>query len=409
MKNIPDKCSRCGAPIDWEKGSSSTKCSFCGKTNYLKSYFFNEFKNKLTFKNTKNILLNPISIFLIILLPVVFSRFIIQSNKYKKFDNAYLAEEACWKDAKKLSKKDNNAWCDKSADKTIRLIYEDNKEKRFKLSKESKSIIQKSLLETSIPLDIYYDSLNKNEAKRYGCSLKNEDELYKNYLEEIEQEQENILRDVSRPSFLRYGYVNLEKEGFPWYDEDRNGKLNPVSKLVNLKLSLKALSRESRKIINPDEYMINTDKYGVRSKDLDKEEISFDELLTIRVQQIKWLEEFLKEHNKKLAFQKVRKSEIKHYKKCISSVRSRDIKKVRWVFRSIPEMIKCEKYKSDHLKKNQGADLANFSIICDHPILEKKSSAFLLGFKTKELESKTYKKDILLKIKKSMIQKYYLY
>ena len=140
MSNIPDKCSRCGAPIDWEKGASSTKCSFCGKTNYLKSYFLNEFKSKVNLKNTKQILLNPISIFLIILFPVVFSRFIIQANKYKRFDNAYLAEEACEQDLKKLSKKYTNAWCDDYAEKTIRLISAKNVEKNFKLSKDTKKI-----------------------------------------------------------------------------------------------------------------------------------------------------------------------------------------------------------------------------------------------------------------------------
>jgi len=31
MANVPDKCSRCGAPISWEEGASSVKCDFCGK------------------------------------------------------------------------------------------------------------------------------------------------------------------------------------------------------------------------------------------------------------------------------------------------------------------------------------------------------------------------------------------
>ena len=35
MANIPEKCSRCRAPIDWDDGASFTKCEFCGFKNYL--------------------------------------------------------------------------------------------------------------------------------------------------------------------------------------------------------------------------------------------------------------------------------------------------------------------------------------------------------------------------------------
>ena len=38
MSNIPEKCSRCGAPIDWDDGSVFTKCEFCGFKNYLNNY-----------------------------------------------------------------------------------------------------------------------------------------------------------------------------------------------------------------------------------------------------------------------------------------------------------------------------------------------------------------------------------
>ena len=46
MSNIPDKCSRCGAPIDWEKGESSTKCVYCGKINYPKNDYLNSKFNR---------------------------------------------------------------------------------------------------------------------------------------------------------------------------------------------------------------------------------------------------------------------------------------------------------------------------------------------------------------------------
>ena len=37
MSNIPDKCSRCGAPISWEEGAIVIKCEFCGYKNNLKT------------------------------------------------------------------------------------------------------------------------------------------------------------------------------------------------------------------------------------------------------------------------------------------------------------------------------------------------------------------------------------
>ena len=38
MANIPEKCSRCRAPIDWDDGAAFTKCEFCGFKNYLTNY-----------------------------------------------------------------------------------------------------------------------------------------------------------------------------------------------------------------------------------------------------------------------------------------------------------------------------------------------------------------------------------
>lgn len=35
MKNIPAKCSSCGAPIKWDKFSSYIDCEYCGKTTYI--------------------------------------------------------------------------------------------------------------------------------------------------------------------------------------------------------------------------------------------------------------------------------------------------------------------------------------------------------------------------------------
>ena len=58
MSNIPEKCSRCGAPIDWDDGAAFTKCEFCGFKNYLTNYDQKEvFKNdsiKFKISNFKN-------------------------------------------------------------------------------------------------------------------------------------------------------------------------------------------------------------------------------------------------------------------------------------------------------------------------------------------------------------------
>ena len=58
MANIPEKCSRCGAPISWKEGASSDKCDFCGNINYSNRNIFN-------FKISKNKLIFPIKDFLI--------------------------------------------------------------------------------------------------------------------------------------------------------------------------------------------------------------------------------------------------------------------------------------------------------------------------------------------------------
>ena len=46
MSKVPEKCSRCGAPITWEEGASIVKCDFCGYKNNLKSNFLNFKVNK---------------------------------------------------------------------------------------------------------------------------------------------------------------------------------------------------------------------------------------------------------------------------------------------------------------------------------------------------------------------------
>ena len=46
MTKVPEKCSRCGAPISWDEGASIVKCDFCGYKNNLKNDFINFKVNK---------------------------------------------------------------------------------------------------------------------------------------------------------------------------------------------------------------------------------------------------------------------------------------------------------------------------------------------------------------------------
>ena len=38
MKNIPQNCQRCGAPITWDEVSTSISCEFCGSKTFFKHH-----------------------------------------------------------------------------------------------------------------------------------------------------------------------------------------------------------------------------------------------------------------------------------------------------------------------------------------------------------------------------------
>ena len=77
MPKVPEKCTRCGAPISWEEGASVVKCEFCGYKNNLKDDFLSLFKNYLKLRDPKKIIRNPFS--LILFLPVIFLFLILNS------------------------------------------------------------------------------------------------------------------------------------------------------------------------------------------------------------------------------------------------------------------------------------------------------------------------------------------
>ena len=57
MKNIPDKCLKCGAPIKWDKTSNHIDCEYCGYTNLINNlgkFTISEGKKYSFFSSIKN-------------------------------------------------------------------------------------------------------------------------------------------------------------------------------------------------------------------------------------------------------------------------------------------------------------------------------------------------------------------
>ena len=57
MKNIPDKCLKCGAPIKWDKSSNHIDCEYCGYSNLINNGDFSKINNSIKKfnKSTENI------------------------------------------------------------------------------------------------------------------------------------------------------------------------------------------------------------------------------------------------------------------------------------------------------------------------------------------------------------------
>ena len=93
MSNIPEKCSRCRAPIDWDDGAAFTKCEFCGFKNYLNNYDQTKIYKKdskkfniTSFKNPINIrILNNKTFFYIIIASIFTSIAIPFLKNYSDF------------------------------------------------------------------------------------------------------------------------------------------------------------------------------------------------------------------------------------------------------------------------------------------------------------------------------------
>ena len=157
MANIPSKCSRCRAPIDWDDGAYFTKCEFCGFKNYLTNYdqskiyikdskklkifnfknqINNSLKNSLGFfeskaKRTKNLVYKNKRIFIYIILAGVFTSIAIPS--IKNFSNFVANKRETKQLNEKIIKEDEISGLNK-------LILQDSKEEKIIDKKRKKDL-----------------------------------------------------------------------------------------------------------------------------------------------------------------------------------------------------------------------------------------------------------------------------
>ena len=158
MTNIPEKCTRCGAPISWEEGASVLKCEYCGYKNNVKDDFRSLFKNYLKLRDPKKIIKNPISLFF--LLPIIFLALLINSPTKKQESLKAEYWPTNWDRLKQIKVKDKKS-----------PIFGKNIPKSW--DKE-----YKELLTVRFKKDL-------NEACEYTRSLKKQEELYKLQLAKI--------------------------------------------------------------------------------------------------------------------------------------------------------------------------------------------------------------------------------
>ena len=408
MSKIPDKCSRCGAPISWKEDSLNIKCDYCGNINYLKNDFFNQFKSNLNFKNSKKILLNPISIFVIILLPVVFNRLITQINKYKRFDSAYLAEKACEEDEAKLRSKNLSVRCDYQEKNTVQLISYESKTKSFAFSEKFKKDMGDKSLKSSLnfrkremcnnPLEKkggsshkkYTDQINKYISDRvkhrienlknsdyYGYKLNRRFELsypLKRWAEKVGDfyYTRNDLNEIGYPIDDEYGLSSYEQKKSEW---------NLHYLLPNLKLNRVVISGYS------------SPYYPTLSPSLKES----------RKRKIDWLENFISKRNEKFAWELVRLDHSKALKDCLEDIRDREISDLVSMILKSPAMKKCKQELAKKEKILFSKDNYNSSLSCTHPFVERKNES------NKNIIWKELIKDIKLTEEKNFIKKYYLY
>ncbi len=417
MSVIPDKCSRCGAPIDWEKGASSTKCSFCGKTNYLKNNFLNQFKSNFTLNNSKKILLNPISLCLIILLPVVFNRLIIQANKYKRFASAYLAEKACEEDESKLRAKELKVRCDYQEKNTVRLISYENKVINYKLSGETKKNIENNFLKSIINKS---DEQIKNERYcNYDLKEKKGGILHKKYTDQINKyiSDEEIIRKDNLKWGFRYNQSiakldtplnkwgkeviafyntqnNLKEIDYPLDEwglqiyENSSPKWNLHYLLPRLKVNYPYLLPRLKEKYP---YLNYPKIYGLPSYYSVKES---------RQRKIDWLEDFISKRNEEFAWDLIKLDHSKRINDCLKREKSNDIGKLKLIITKSSAMKKCDKELTKQEKLFISKDNYRSSVNCVHPYLgkymSKYSGSVFPEFETNFTNLKELKEDIFM-------------
>ena len=250
MKNIPEKCTRCGAPISWEEGASVLKCEYCGYKNNLKDDFRSLFKNYLKLRDLKKIIKNPIS--LVFLLPIIFLSLLINSPTKKQESikaefwpkNWDKLKQVKVKNIKNFGKNVPSNW-DKSFKELMTVRFKKNLQEACEYTKlltkdqELYDLTEEKILYEfnifmgytpefglSIPLELYADTRSV-DARGIKSSYKNRETF--NY---DKQKTINRLNKISK--FLKEN-TNTYLDYFDYYEKQYNSlysnQIKEVSKL----------------------------------------------------------------------------------------------------------------------------------------------------------------------------------
>ena len=222
MKEITsNRCSRCGAPINWDESSLILRCSFCGKQSIVGDNLFKIVEIKVLYSLIKKNLKFILPILILSLIGIVY----INSKKIKTYnfttyDQAWNACKA-WQKAnnditdfnKNLKLKGKRASCNRS--EATRKEWEDKRIRPLKGTINAK-------LEHIELVDFgkHFNSLNK-------C-YKSKDQLIRKY----EDNRNRKIIGVGFTCFMNYKLSPLSELPQPNIDEDNIYLIKSVRWLV---------------------------------------------------------------------------------------------------------------------------------------------------------------------------------
>ena len=159
MPKVPEKCTRCGAPISWEEGASVVKCEFCGYKNRLKPDLSYIFASYLKLRNPKEIIRHPISIIILLLLIPLFLIINPKNAKEEKVKEEYWPTKNDLKELKKIHTERDGRKVIYPVDKIFKEMLE------WKTVKFQRDIKQACIYRNSIKesLDLNNKKIKKSE------------------------------------------------------------------------------------------------------------------------------------------------------------------------------------------------------------------------------------------------------